>query len=134
MDPTESLTLQVFQRMAQLFALLPDNVIAKIAVRALSVPLSADLFGDVENESDGEDVVLTRQLHQRLAGKRLDVSGVDDRQLHIGEASGGNEMQRGKGIVGGIQAVFVVGHEGAEEVGGKHLSRQKVSPGASRLP
>ena len=57
-----------------------DDVRPEVAVLPAAVPLLADLLGQVEHDGHRQAVVLPGQRHQRLAGLRLDVRGIHDRQ------------------------------------------------------
>ena len=78
---TEAFALQSAQRAPQLLRLIAHDVRPEVAVRRVAVPLVAELLRQVEHDRDRQDVILARQLDQRLARLRLHVGGVDHRQL-----------------------------------------------------
>src|SRR3990172_3261959 len=88
-DVPEALALQAAQALAELLPLLPDDVRAKGAIRTSPVALPADLLWQVQDEGDRQRVELASELHERLAGLRLDVGGV-----HHGEPAGGEPLRR----------------------------------------
>ena len=77
----EPFSLQSSQGPPQLRLLLADDVSPEAAVLSPAVPLLADLLWQVEDDGHRQAVILPAKLHQRLAGLRLDVRGVNDRQL-----------------------------------------------------
>ena len=78
---------------------------------------AAEVFGHVEDDGDGEDVMLFGQCDEGFAGTFLYAGGVDNGEFVIGEAFGGHVVEGFKclfcdGLIG-----FVVADESAEVVG-----------------
>lgn len=133
-DLAEALTLQAAQRTAQLPAVALDHVAGHVGtVRPGRVAREADLFGQVEDDRDGQHIVLPGQLHQLAAALRLDVGGVDDGQPSRGQALARDVVKDVEGVPAGALVVLVVGDESAAEVRGDDLGRFEVSAGEGGL-
>lgn len=88
MDLAEALALQAAQRAPQVAAVpLDDRAGQAGPVGAGRVAFGADLFGQVQDDGDGQDVVLAGELDQLPTGVGLDAGGVDD-----GEAAGARRL------------------------------------------
>ena len=74
------LPLQALQRATELALLVPDHVRTEVAIGSLAVARLAEGLGQVEDERDGEDVVLPCQGDQRPARLLLYIRRVDDRE------------------------------------------------------
>ena len=132
-DVPEAFASEAPQRAMQLAPLVADDVRTEVAVGSRSIAVVAHALGQIENDGDGQHVVLAGERHQRLARLRLDVRGIDHRQLGAGEPPRGHEMQRRKRVVGRRLVVLVVRDERAEGVRRHHFGRLEVFAGKRRL-
>jgi hypothetical protein len=132
-DLPEALLAEVPHRPAQLVLLTLDDGRAERAVLADLVALDADALRDVEHHGDGEDVVVARQIDQRLARGRLDVGRVDDRQEPGVQAACGDIAECCEGVGAGGLVVLVVGDEPTEEVTRQGLEPTEMRGGEGRL-
>src|SRR5262249_44567664 len=130
---TESFALQAAQAAAKHVALAPDDVRPEVPVRTCRIPLETHAFGDVEDDRDGEDIVLFGKRHKLFSYLRRHVRRVDDGEPAGGEALSGDVVQYVECITGRRLVVLVVGDEAAAEVAADHLSRYEVACGEGRL-
>ena len=77
----EPLALEATQRFPQLAALIANDVIAKVSVRATRIAVPADALREVEYESDRQTVEFSGKGNQRLPRFRLHIRGVNNREL-----------------------------------------------------
>lgn len=103
-------------------------------VRAGRVALGADGLRHVEDDGDGQHVVLAGEPDELTARFRLDAGGVDDRQASGGEALARDVVQDVEGVLAGALVVLVVGDQAPAEVGGQHLGVLEVLAGEGGLP
>ncbi len=130
----EALALEVAQGAAQLALVALDDAAREGgAVGAGGVALGADALGDVEDDRDGQHVVLARQADELLAGVGLDVGGVDDGQPAGGQALADDVVQDVEGVLAGALVVLVVADQAAAEVGGDGLGGLEVPGGEGGL-
>jgi hypothetical protein len=69
------------------------------AIGSGPIPVVADALGQIQDDRDGEHVVLPRECHERLARLGQDVRRIDDSQLGAGQTSPGDEVQRRESVV-----------------------------------
>src|SRR4051794_12900206 len=119
----EPLALEATQRFAQLAALIANDVITEVAVRATRIAVPAGALREIEHESNRQTVEFSGKGDQRLPRFRLHICGVDNRELPGSKALPGDEVQNLEGIVRSGLVVFVVRHEPAAEVTRDHLRR-----------
>ena len=100
----------------ELLRLVPNDVGTKLPVRAVHIPVPAELLRQVQDNGRGEAVVLPSEGHEGLARLGLHVGGIHNDQLPGGEAFGGDEVQRVKGVVGRRLGVLIVRDQAPEEV------------------
>lgn len=125
----EALALQVAQGAAQFAGVALDDPAGHVgAVAAGGVALGADLLGHVEDDGDGQHVVLPGQLDQLTPGVLLHVGGVDDGAAAGGEPLARDVVQDVEGVTAGALVVLVVGDQAPAEVGGDDLGRREVAP------
>ncbi len=127
----EPLPLQPPDRTRQRRLLPRDDTGAETPVGPHRVPLDAGLLADVEHDRYRQHVLLAGQRHQRAAGVRLHVRGVDHGQPPDGQPLGGDDMQRLESLRGDRLVGLVVADKAAEYVRGEHLGRPEV-PGGER--
>ena len=106
----------------------------EVALRTGSVALGAQLLRNIEHDREGEDVMVARELHERLARVRLDVRRVHDRELPELQALPRDEVEDLEGLLRHRLVVLVVADEPAAEVGAQDLGRREVLRGERRLP
>ncbi len=95
----EAFAPQPAKRPTQLAPLVANDVGTEVTIGSGSIPLVADALGQIQDDRDGEHVVLPRKRNERLARLGLDVRRIDDSQLGAGQASPGDEVQRGESVV-----------------------------------
>ena len=95
----EAFAPQAAKRPMQLAPLVANDVRTEVTIGSGSVPLVADALGQIQDDRDGEHVILARQRNERLARLGLDVRRIDDSQLGAGQASRGDEVQRRESVV-----------------------------------
>jgi len=95
----EALAPEAAQRAVELALLIADNVRAEVAFGPRPIPIVADTLGQVENDGDREHVMLAGERDERLACLRLDVGGVDNRELGSGKPASRHEVKRGEGSI-----------------------------------
>ena len=132
-NAAEAFALQAAQRALEVAALTLDDLNAEIAVGALLVALEADALRHVEDDGDWQRVIFAGEGDERLARLRLDVGGVDDGELHAGEALGGDVVEHGESVVGGGLIVLVVGDESPAEIRRDDLGGAEVRPREGRF-
>jgi hypothetical protein len=118
-DMSEAFALQAAEAAAELDQLIADNVRTKGTVGAIFVAVVTSLFGEFEDDCDGQDIVLTGQSHERLTGLGLDIGGVDHSEKAAGKALGGDVVEHFESFHGGSLIVLVVADESTAEIGGK---------------
>ena len=106
--------------------MVAHHVRAEVAVGTGRVALLAEALRQVENDGDGESVVLAGEAHEVGAVLRADVGGVHHGQASPGEALAGDELDQFEGVPGGRLAVGVVAHHAAGRVRRDHLGRREV--------
>ena len=84
-DHTEALALEPMQAAAQLAALAAEHVRAEVPVRAVFVPLGAELLRQVQHDRHRQHVVLAGQQDELAAGFGLHVGRVDDGEAPAGQ-------------------------------------------------
>lgn len=130
----ESLALQVAQGAAEFADVAVDDPAGHVGpVGAGGVAFGADVVGHVEDDGDGQDVVLPGQLDQLLSAALLDVGRVDDRTTARRESLARDVVQDVEGVPAGALVVLVVGDQASAEVRGDDLGRPEVPPGESGL-
>ncbi len=130
----EALALQAAQGAPQVAAVALDDRAGQAGpVGAGRVALGADLLGHVQDDGDGQDVVLAGELDELPAGVGLDAGGVDDGQAAGGEALAGDVVQDVEGVPARALVVLVVADEAAAVVGGDDLGRFEVLAGEGGL-
>ncbi len=126
----EALALQSAQGAPQLAAVPLDDVARHGgAVGAGRVACGADLLGEVEDDGDGQDVVLPGELDELLAALGLDVGRVDDGEPSGLQALARDVVQHVEGVAAGALVVLVVGDQAPADVRGDDLGRLEVQPG-----
>src|SRR5215216_1978641 len=63
-DVTKAFTFEIAQRASQLLALLPYYMWTKTAIGSFAISILAKTIGQVEHDSDWNDVILACQCHQ----------------------------------------------------------------------
>src|SRR5436305_13004632 len=66
LDVAETLPLQSLQRTSQFLRLVPHHMRTEVSICTIPIAICADPFGQAEDDSDRQNVVLTGQIHQRL--------------------------------------------------------------------
>jgi hypothetical protein len=79
-DGPEPLVAQPPHRAAKRLRVVPDDSRRDVPVRPDRVAREADVLGNVEDDRDRQDVIPPGQVEALLAGVRLDVGRVDDRE------------------------------------------------------
>ena len=125
-NPPKPLALEAFERAAQLVALMPDHMPAKIPVGPRCVALATQGFGHVQYNRDRENVVLFCQCDEGLARAFLNTRGVDHRQLVIAEAFARDKVQGLKCLFGDGLVRFVVAEHPAKEIRGQDFGAFEV--------
>ena len=77
----------------ELTSLIPDHVGPEITIRPQAVSFVTDAFGQIQDNCDGENMVLPRQRHERLARFGLKLSG------SFGQREAVQHVARGQGHV-----------------------------------
>ncbi|MGX1117124.1 hypothetical protein RKD37_002487 [Streptomyces ambofaciens] len=130
----EALALQVAQGAAEFAGVALDDPAGQVgAVGAGGVALGAELLGHVEDDGDGQHVVLPGQVDQLTPGVLLHVGRVDDGAAARGEPLARDVVQDVEGVAAGALVVLVVGDQAPAEVGGDDLGRLEVAPGEGGL-
>jgi hypothetical protein len=129
----EALASEEAERAAHGALLVAHDVRPELAVRPQRVALVADARRHIEGDGHRERVVLAGDGDERLAVLRLDVRGVDDRQLRARQALAHDRVQQVEGVVRRGLVVLVVGDEAAAEVGRHDLRRLEVLARERRL-
>ncbi len=130
----EALALQVAQGAAEFAGVALDDAAGHVgAVGAAGVALGADLLGHVQDDGDGQHVVLAGQVDQLTPGVLLHVGRVDDGATAGGEPLAGDVVQDVEGVAAGALVVLVVGDQAPAEVGGDDLGRREVALGERGL-
>ena len=123
--PPEALLAERPERAPQLVRLPAHDVGAEVAVRPLGGAGDADLLGHVEDDRDGEHVVVAGEADHRAARVGLDVRRVDHRQQAGVQALAGDEGEGLECARGGRLVVLVVRDEPAEHVARERLERRE---------
>src|SRR5579872_2299366 len=129
----EAFALEAAQPPAELLHMVAHHLWAELAVRAGGVALDAEALVHVEDDGDGQHVVLAGDVNERGAVLRLDIGGV-----HHGEAAQG-EPQRGdvvQSVEGGGRDGLVVGvvtHDGAIGIRAEDFRGEEVARGEGAL-
>lgn len=130
----EALALQVTEGAPQFAGVPGDDAACHAgAVGALRVARGADLLGDVEDDGDGQHVVLPCQVDQLLAALLLDVGRVDDGEPPGREALARDVVEHVERVAADALVVLVVGDEPSAEVAGDDLGGLEVPPRERRL-
>jgi hypothetical protein len=127
MDGAEALALEPAERTFELLRLLADDVRAEVAVGPSLVAVLGDALGEIEDDGDGKTVKLAGELHERLAGVRLDIGGIDDDEPACGEPLPRDEVEHVEGVAGGGLRVFVIGDEPAAVIRGEDFGGFEVA-------
>jgi len=85
-DVAKTFAFEAAEGAAKILQLVVGNVIAEAAIGADVVAILANSFGHVENDGDGEAVILAGQFDEWFAVFGLDVGGVSDGEAASGEA------------------------------------------------
>ena len=115
-DVAESFAFQSAQRAAQLLRLIAHDVRTEVTVRAALIAIVAETLRQIQHDSHWKHVIVAREINQRFACFRLNIGGVDNRQLGRRQSFACDEVQDFKGVVGGGLVVFVVGNKAAAEI------------------
>jgi hypothetical protein len=107
-------------------ALLAYDVRAEVAIGPRTVPLLADRLRRVEHDRHREEIMLLRELDERLARLALHVGRIDDREARLCEPAAGDEVQDGERVRRRALVVLVIGNQPAAEVRRDHLGRREV--------
>ena len=114
----ETLRLERAQALAQQATVIGNDVgLEAGAVGALGVALLGHGLGHVEHDGHRQAVVLPGQRHESFAVFGAHVGGIHHGEAAALEALGHPVVQQLEGIVGGIQAVFVVRNQAPAHVG-----------------
>src|SRR5215471_9011218 len=105
----------------------------KVPIRPATVALSADFLREIENDGRREEIVVARELYERLAGLRLNVGGVHDREASRAEALASDVLEHAESRGGRSEVVLVVGNQTPAEIGRQHLGAPEVLRGKGRL-
>lgn len=132
-DKTKALPFQTPDAPPHLPAVLPDDPIGKISVGTGFVALRKQLFGHVENDRHGVDVLLPREIDDLFPRALLDVGRVDDGQFSVGQALARRVEQEVEGVARNALIVFVVADHPPEKVGGQHLRGLEMPLGKTAL-
>ena len=73
-------------------------------------------FGQIQHDGHWQYVEVARQINERFACLRLNVGGIDNRQLRGSQPFARDEVQDFKGIIGSRLVVFVVRHKPTAEI------------------
>ena len=76
----EALGLQPAQASTKLAELALDDLGTEVAIRAQSVPLTADLFINAENNRSRKRMILPRNRHQPCPVFGIEIGRIDHRQ------------------------------------------------------
>src|SRR5262249_16274513 len=133
-DVAKAFAREAAERAPQLLDVLLDDPRPEGAVGPRAIALDADPLRQVEDDGDGNTVVLARESDERLARRGLDVGRVEEGEGGSGKPLGGNVVQDVKGVLRRRLAVLVVRDEPPAEVRREHLRRLEVRPGKGRLP
>ncbi|RFC52734.1 MAG: hypothetical protein DVB22_000317 [Verrucomicrobia bacterium] len=127
MNGPEALTLEPAERTFELLRLLPDDMCAEVAVGPNLVAVLGDALGEVEHDGDGKAVKLACELHERFAGIRLDIGGIDHDELACGKPFPRDEVEHFEGVAGGGLRVLVIGDEPAAIIRGEDFGGFEVA-------
>ena len=78
MNVPEAFAFEIANGTPQLLTLLANDVRSEVAIAALAIAILAESIRQVEHERDGKNVIVARELNERLARFGLDVGGVND--------------------------------------------------------
>ena len=106
----------------------------KVPLRPVTIALLAQPLGQVENDRDGQDVILSGERDEGLPRLDLHVGRVHDRELPAREPPARDEMQRGERVGRGRLVVLIVRDEAAAIVRRQHLGGLEVLRGKRGLP
>lgn len=130
----EALALQAADRSPQFTDVALDDPDRHVGpVGAGRVALGAHLLGHVEDDGDGQHVVLLRQVDQLPPAVLLHTRRVDDRATAGGQALARDVVQDVEGVLRRATVVLVVGDQAPAEVRGDHLGRLEVPAGEGGL-
>jgi hypothetical protein len=99
-----------------LLRLIPDYVWPEVSIRAVSIALLAQLLREIEDERHRQNMKFARKFYQRLARVRLNIGGVNCRELPQSKPLPGDEMKDFERIASDRLIILVVGNEAAAEV------------------
>ena len=99
---------------------------AKLAVGAADVAILAEPLRKIKDDGNGKQMVLARQLDQRLSRLRLHVCGINHGELAAAQPLAHNGMKQIECIIGRRLVVLVVRDQGAACIRRHNLSRQEV--------
>jgi hypothetical protein len=80
----------------------------ELPIGPAGVSILTQAFREIENNGYGQDVILTRQFDQGLPRLRLNICGIDDRQLSAAQASAHDLVEQFEGVTGGRLIILVV--------------------------
>lgn len=117
----------------QLRLLIADDMGTKVPIAPAGVAVLADPLVQIQHDRHGQDVVLPGQFHERLAGLRLNVGGIDHRESAQGEPLPGDEPEHLEGVLRDGLVVLVVGDHPPAGIGRDHLGGSKMPAGERAL-
>ncbi len=85
-------------------------------IRAALIAIVAETLGQIQHNSHWKHVIVAGKINERFARFRLDVGGVDNRQLRSRQSLACDEVKDFKSVVSGGLVVFIVGHKAAAEI------------------
>src|SRR5262249_53867277 len=98
-DVAKAFAREAAERAPRLLDVVLDDPRPEGAVGPRAIALDADPLRQVEDDGDGNTVVLARESDERLARRGLDVGRVDDGQPPSRKPLGGNVVQDVKGVL-----------------------------------
>jgi len=105
----------------------------EVPIRPAPVALGADFLREIEHDRPRQAIVVAGELYERLAGLRLDVGGVHDREPSRAEALASDVLEHPESRRGRRQVVLVVSNQTPAEVGRQHLGAPEVLRGKGGL-